>query len=88
MIFLPDKYNKKSKWNINKKKRESLIKNLELLGVKVYFNNDINDFVKNQFFTFNDNNFPIINTLYIHLFNGAYYCDKQFTSKRLKKKEK
>lgn len=82
LIFLPDKYKKKSRWTIRK---NDLIENLENLGVKVVYTSDIEMYTKSKIYTFNDNNYPVVNTLYIHLFNGAYYCDKHYSSKKLEK---
>ena len=81
LIFLPDKYKKKNKWIF----KNDLVEKLENLGIKVVYTSDIEVYTKNEIYTFNDNNYPNINTLYIHLFNGAYYCEKYYSSKKLEK---
>ena len=45
-----------------------------------YDNSDNSELVSNQY---DDMDYPIENTLYVHLFNGKYYNDKIYPSKKL-----
>jgi hypothetical protein len=86
IIFLPNRLNIEEidvGCMCSKKiKRCPLIRYFEDKGITVKFRRDISDVIDEGKYNFDDNKYPKLNTLYIHLFNGDYYSDDLYTSKK------
>lgn len=65
-----------------KNKRSPIISYFENRGIEVKFKRDIKNLINKNKYKFDDKVFPELNKLYIHLFNGDYYSDDLYTSKK------
>jgi len=65
-----------------KNKRSPIISYFENRGIEVKFKKDIKNIINEKKRKFDDKVFPELNKLYIHLFNGDYYSDDLYTSKK------
>ena len=85
IIFLPNKYFKKSFFNSNHKK---IKKSLNNKGIFIYnYEKSIKMMEENSCFLFDDRPFPNINQLYIHLFNYEYYSDNLYSKRKIEKEK-
>ena len=82
IIFLNDKFFKKS---LFKSYYNKIVSNLENKGITVVSNSDILDYqIKgHKKLSFDDKDYPDMNCLYIHLFNGRYYNDIIYVKKKI-----
>ena len=90
LIFLPDKYNTEQVTvecgcfcvqNIQR----SIVQDLQDKGITVRFKNQIQILTRDDDYTFDDNDRPKLNTLYIHLIGGDYYSDDNYSKKKTEK---
>jgi len=82
IIFLNDKFFKKS---LFKSYYNKIVTNLENKGITVVSNSDILQYQINghKKLCFDDKDYPDMNCLYIHLFNGRYYNDIIYVKKKI-----
>ena len=83
LIFLQDRFFKKHWFKSYKK----VIKSLENNGITVMSNTEIIEYQSfmNNPLIFDDKNYPELNCLYIHLYNGIYYNDSIYVKKKIEK---
>ena len=86
IIFLPNRLNIEQidvGCMCSKKiKRCPLIGYFEDKGITIKFRNEVRNLVNENKYNFDDNKYPKLNTLYIHLFNGDYYSDDLYTNRK------
>ena len=82
IIFLNDKFFKKS---LFKSYYNKIVNNLENKGISVVSNSDILRYQisGHKKLSFDDKDYPDMNCLYIHLFNGRYYNDIIYVKKKI-----
>lgn len=91
IIFLNDKFFKKSffKRSFFKSYYNKIINNLENKGIRVVSKSDIYEYQDRKkhhtdlCLYFDDNKYPSLNSLYIHLFDGNYYNDTIYVTKKI-----
>lgn len=90
LIFLPNRFNRPEQTNVGclcAKIRRSILRELDDKGITVRFRNNIRDYTRNEkiSYKFNDDLFPKLNVLYVHLIGGEYYTDDIYTTKKTEK---
>jgi hypothetical protein len=90
IIFLPNRFNVAEQVNIGclcAKIRRNILRDLNDKGITVRFRSNIRDYTTNKEVTYKFNNdfFPKMNVLYVHLIGGEYYTDDIYTKKKTEK---
>lgn len=84
LIFLPNKYRPTK--NVGclciKKYKDNIINILLDKGISIRYRDDIRRIINSKKKTFDDDIFPKLNTLYIHLTGGDYYSDNLYSKKK------
>lgn len=87
LIFLPNRFNQQIQVNVGcicAKIQRNILSELQDKGITVRFRSNIRDYTTNDVITykFNDDFFPKLNVLYVHLIGGEYYTDDIYTKKK------
>ena len=90
LIFLPNRFNRREQMDVGcicAKLRRCIMRELNDKGITVRFRSNIRDYTTNETTTykFNDDFFPKMNVLYVHLIGGEYYTDDIYTKKKTEK---
>ena len=92
LIFLPNRFNQTDRVNTGclcAKIQRSILRELTDMGITIQFRSDIRKYTTHDVipYKFNDEHFPKLNVLYIHLIGGEYYTDDIYTKRKPKEKD-